>query len=107
MKNTKPSFPSIKDIRNLLIALKPDIADEYRCSDDSDDNTPGIVVTIGANGIGKDWSYQTGDNSYTGGAYGFPYWAVVYLNRRSDCNQLAKEAIDELHEISWHDFSKP
>jgi len=94
----KPKFPLIKEIRALLISLKSDICDDYRASDDPDDNTPAICVTIGANEKGE-WDYQTGDNSYTGGAYGFPHWAVITLERRSNSTELARDVINQLADL--------
>lgn len=88
-------------VRALLIELKGTIGDDYRASDDPDDSTPGMQVTIGAS-VSEDgslsWSYQTGDNSFTGGAYGHPFWGVISLYRRSNCTDLAKEAIDQIGE---------
>lgn len=81
----------------LLRLLKRDIGDEYRCTDDPDDTTPGMLVTFGLDETGG-WAYQTGDNSYTGGAYGFPFWGLAYLNRRSNCKALAQSAFDECAE---------
>lgn len=87
----------------LLKSLKGDIADDYRATDDPDDNTPGMCVTIGFTPESEDkdasWSYQTGDNSYTGGAYGHPHWAVIYLYRRSNSRELAEEAADQIAEL--------
>lgn len=91
----------------LFKELKKQIADEYRCSDDPDDDKPGMCVTIGFTPTGNDesmsnnacsWGYQTGDNSYTGGAYGHRHWAVIYLYRRSNSRELAKQAADEIAE---------
>lgn len=95
-----PSPLTIARVRNewarLLRSLKPDICDDYRASED--DETPGMQVTFGVT-LGEDgslsWSYQTGDNSFTGGAYGHPVWAVVSLYRRSNSRELAKEAMEE------------
>jgi len=92
MKN----LPTIREISALLRSLKRDIADDYRAHED--DTIPGMLVTIGWTPETGGWSYQTGDNSFTGGAYGHPVWAVVYLYRRSNCRTLAREAIDELAE---------
>lgn len=78
----------------LLRSLKADIGDEYRCTDDPEDKTPGMLVTFGLRADG-DWSYQTGDNSYMGGAYGYAAWGLAYLNRRSNCKELAKAAFNE------------
>lgn len=89
-------LPKIKVIRALLIALKPNIGDEYRATED--DDVPGMCVTIGASDNGS-WSYQTGDNSYTGGAYGHPYWAVIYLYRRSNSTELARDAVDQIADL--------
>lgn len=87
-----------REIRRLLIELKPQIADEYRVSDDPEDNTPGMCVTVSTKDL-TTWSYQTGDNSFTGSCYGDPHWAVIYLNRRSNCGDLANEAVEELADL--------
>ena len=84
-----------RDIRALLIRLKREIEDDYRASDDPDDNTPGMLVTV-ATTDGESWSYQTGDNSYTGGCYSHPHWALIFLYRRSNCAELAIDAVGEL-----------
>jgi len=81
----------------LLRELKTQIADDYRCSDDPEDTTPGMLVTFGLSPDGT-WSYQTGDNSFTGGAYGHAYWGLAYLYRRSNCKALAQHAFDEAAE---------
>lgn len=86
-----------KSVTRLLRALKADIGDEYRASEDED--RPGMCVTIGATPQedgSLSWSYQTGNNSYTGGAYGHPHWGVVSLYRRSNCEELAHEAVEEI-----------
>lgn len=87
--------PTIKTIAALLRSLKSDICDDYRCTDDPDDNTPGMLVTIGASPDGS-WHYQTGDNSYSGGAYLHAHWALVYLHRRTNCIEAARDAVAEL-----------
>lgn len=81
----------------LLRLLKRDIGDEYRCTDDPEDTTPCMLVTFALSADGK-WSYQTGDNSCTGGAYGHAHWGLAYLNRRSNCKELAQAAFDEAAE---------
>ena len=84
------------EVESLLKGLKKDIGDDYRASED--DEVPGMLVTVGAESgeDGISWGYQTGDNSYTGGAYGFQHWAVIYLYRRSNCKALAKDAVEQL-----------
>ena len=86
----------------LLKQLVQDIADDYRASDDPEDDQPGMQVTFGTNDEMSSWSYQTGDNSYTGGAYSFPHWAVISLYRDSDPAELAHDAIDQIgHCLFW------
>jgi hypothetical protein len=94
---TKYKLPTIVELAALFVALKKTIGDDYRASDDSDDDTPSMCVTIGANAEGE-WNYQTGDNSFTGGAYGFPVWAVVTLTRRCNSRELARDVRDQLAE---------
>jgi hypothetical protein len=90
-------FP-VSDLVKLLKSLKKDIGDEYRASDDPDDTTPGMCVTISTDD-GTEWAFQTGSNSFSGGCYGHRHWAVVYLYRRSNCEKLAQEAYEELKDL--------
>lgn len=87
-----------REITSLLKELKGQIGDDYRATDDPDDTTPGMCVTVSTNDEASHWNYQTGDNSYSGGCYGDRYWSVIYLYRRSNSRQLAKDAADELAE---------
>lgn len=86
----------------IFRALKSEIRDDYRASDDPDDNTPGMQVTIGFTPSDNDspagWHYQTGDNSFMGGAYGHAHWAVISLYRRSNSRDLAKDCADQIVE---------
>lgn len=82
------------DMVRLVAALIPDIGDEYRAYKPdpySDDDKPSMLLTIGADASG--WGYQTGDNSYTGGAYGFADWSSVAICRDSDPENVADEII--------------
>lgn len=85
------------EITALCASLIPDIRDDYRATDDPDDDVPGMMVTVGADESGA-WSYQTGDNSCTGGAYGYPAWGVGYLYRDSDPREVARGMVDEIAE---------
>ena len=92
---SKPNI-TIEDIYQTLRSLKPHIDDEFRVSDDPDDDTPGMQVTFGADETG--WSYQTGDTSFSGGAYHYRHWGVCYLYRNSNCRELARQAYEEIRE---------
>lgn len=84
------------DLVRLLKNLKKEIGDEYRASEE--DTLPSMEITIASNEDLSDWTYQTGDNSYTGSCYHYPHWGVGVLYRRSDTEALANELLDNLSE---------
>ena len=88
-------LPAKSDIEGLIKACKAEISDEYRAYEDDDE--PGIQLTVGWDGV-RDWSFQTGDNSYTGGAYHYPHWAVVAVYRDTDATEIAGEIHEQLEE---------
>jgi hypothetical protein len=96
----KPKYPTIGEIRSLLVSLKSDIHDDYRSDDDGENDTPSMCVTIGWSDVSGNWSYQTGDNSFTGGAYHYPHWAVITLDRRSNSTELARDIINQLADLA-------
>ena len=54
-----------------------------------------LCVTVGfspeEDGRPAGWGYQTGDNSFTGGAYGHPFWGVVWIGADSVPEEVARE----------------
>jgi hypothetical protein len=86
------------DLVRLLKSLKPHIGDDYRATEDPDDTIPAMQITISINDDCDSWTYQTGDNSYTGSCYHHPYWGVGTLYRRSNSPRLANELIRDLAE---------
>ena len=97
-----PGLPKKRDLVECFVALKKTIHDDYRAGGCEEDTAPSMDVTIGATCEDCDaWSYQTGDNSFTGGAYGYPHWAVVTLHRRSSSRELADEVLNQLADL-WH-----
>ena len=101
-------LPTVTELAALVRAIKATIADDYRA--DPEDTVPGILLTVGWNGEdghhggilvrAGEWSYQTGDNSYMGGAYGYPHWAIVSVHRRSSSLSLARDIRRQLDELS-------
>ncbi len=89
----KKHLPTIEDLSALIRSIKPDICDEYV---DEPDGTPYIDLTIGAHVSKPGWSYQTGDNSFTGGAYGYPHWGVVSVTRDCNAQELARDIQSQL-----------
>jgi len=89
----------LPELAKLIKALIPEIGDEYRASDDFQDHTPAMAITISVNADCSEWSYQTGDNSYTGGCYRHPFWGVGTIYRDSKPMDLANELVESLAEI--------
>ena len=99
---SKMKLPPVSEIASLIKSLKRDIGDDYRADEES--TTPSMQVTIGVDPSTGAWSYQTGDNSYTGGAYGFHYWGVTAIDRRSNSREIAKYLLDEVAEQASFEF---
>ena len=89
-------YPPTAELAAVLRSLIPSIDDDCRAS--MEDEEPSMMVTFGFTPSTGAWNYQTGDNSFTGGAYGHPDWACITLTRESDCDQLA----EEIHKL-WED----
>jgi hypothetical protein len=90
-----------KDLYELFTTLKKGIGpDDF--VETGDGEIPGVDVTIGCTfdfDKGEiDWAYQTGDNSYTGGAYGHPEWFTCSVMKRTNCKELANDIINEIHD---------
>lgn len=105
MSQPKIKFPTIKELSALVRSIKLDIprgpgAADYTDTDNGD-TSPSIDLTIGHNPADGSWSYQTGDNSFSGGAYGFPNWATTRVYPRSDSRELARDLISQLDQLTW------
>lgn len=87
----------LEEVAALVASLIPEIGDEYRADEESTE--PSMQLTCGTNDDASGWGWQTGDNSFTGGAYGWPHWAVVYLDRESDPAWVANDIIDQWEEL--------
>lgn len=91
-----------KQLVPLIKSLKAAIGDDYRASDDSDDDRPGMQITIGFTPATEDsdfsWHYQTGDNSYSGGAYCHSTWGIGYIYRRSNSKGVAEDIVRDVAE---------
>lgn len=106
MKTTDQQIEAmIPEWVQLFSVLIPEITDDMRATDDSDDDEPCMLVTVGftesKDGRGASWGYQTGDNSFTGGAYGHVYWSVIYLTRDTNPHDSAADAADQIADLVW------
>ena len=101
--NEKEAVRFRNQITELLKSLKKDIQKDYRSYEEA--TVPSMLVTLGVDvdekGEVRGWNYQTGDNSYTGGAYCYQVWAVIDLDRRSNCKTLAEDAICQINSADF------
>lgn len=99
-------LPTIKEIASLVRDVKAQIpvSDPDYIADE--DDKPGIDLTIGVDVETGDWSYQTGDNSYTGGAYDYRDWGVTRVYRRSNSRDVARDLISQVLELNdWRSLT--
>lgn len=87
------------DMLELARRLIPTIGDEYRAHEESEE--PSMAVTVGCECPSADsmsWNYQTGDISFSGGAYLFEFWGSADLHRDTKPEDFADEVISSLEE---------
>ena len=103
-RTMKAKLPTIRELAEIVRHVSQQVP---RVSDSdaadyidkwSGDPLPSIDLTIGWDPETGEWSYQTGDNSFTGGAYGYPIWAVTTIYRRRDSRAVARGLIDQLED---------
>ena len=80
-----------EEFRTLLTEIIQSLRSEF-------DNSNGYMeLTIGMNENGN-WNYQTGDNSFSGGAYGFPVWGVTTIDKDTDIVSVIDDLIDQIND---------
>lgn len=91
----------IREFLQIVEVVTPfDVNGGCECgSGDEDCECRVMELTVACNDDGTQWDYQTGDNSFTGGAYSLPHWAVVYLSHRSDRDAVTEDVITELESL--------
>jgi hypothetical protein len=80
----------------LILDLRKDI-EPYMVEEEGDE--PSIQLTVGWSHKTGNWGWQSGDNSFTGGAYGFPHWGIVYITSTGDEAELALDLKDQIEEL--------
>lgn len=87
-----------EDLARLVAECMADIRDDYRAPDCGEDDPPSLRLTVATDEEGDAFAFQTGDNSFTGGCYGLPHWAVACLSRDDDPDDVAAGLICELED---------
>lgn len=90
-----------KYLKSLIILCKAQIDKSYTGDPKEEPDTwhlPRMDLTVGYSPEDGGWSYQTGDNSYTGGAYGHPIWGVVTVFLNSSSSALSDELLSQIED---------
>jgi hypothetical protein len=102
MAKNHPVFPTKKALVKLVKAIKEDVRQHGGNAFSFQTGAKSLTLTVGASGEGRDsWSFQTGDNSFMGGAYLYPHWAVVEVSVRDNAEEVADDILDQLANL-WH-----
>lgn len=91
-------LPTIKEIAALVRYVKAQVPKDDPDYIADEEDKPGIDLTIGVDVETGDWSYQSGDNSYMGGAYGYRDWGVTRVYRSSNSRDVARDLIEQVAE---------
>ena len=93
--NDKLFNATVREVAALIRDLKRDRNYRPYIADKGDaEYGPGMCLTIGVDPDGS-WSWQSGDNSFTGGAYGFACWGVGYVTPRCASRELATDLVGQ------------
>lgn len=120
MNTTESNLPSKADLVRLIDAIRPQAGywparhdepistrsyptegDAIMAEEQATGAVPAFVqLTVGWSPESGSWGWQTGDNSYTGGAYGHPICGVAWLTHDSNADAVADGIVEELAEQS-------
>ena len=85
---------TIEDLGQFIKLNIETLRSQARDIDEENDyEVSALELTFATDDNGEFWGFQSGDNSFTGAAYHYPHWAVVYL---MDDNRADHFHIDEI-----------
>lgn len=87
----------LESLSKIIKSLSSNVTDDMI---DHDWESPAIQITLGISVTNNtiSWGWQSGDNSYTGGAYSYPYWGIGYVGKDlndEECKSLANDLLEE------------
>jgi hypothetical protein len=99
LDTTTPDFLS-EEVYDDLITLVAEVLLPYAPTCREIDEG-GLYVTIATNDEGISLGYQTGDNSFSGGAYGLPNWALVDLICSDTVADIVADVVGQWEDLRW------
>ena len=98
-KTTKKVMPTKQALNTLVKELKRYMLENPDLFWDVETEQYETTLTIGFDGLTKTYGFQIGDNSYSGGAYGYPYWAVVMITNNLSNRDIVDCIVNQFHDI--------
>ncbi len=98
-----------KAFMNQLVEIIEGVKEEYTKYYIDDEEIECLQLTVGSNGEACEdgdikFGCQTGDNSYTGAAYGYRCWGIGYIYDDTDSKVAAEEIIEQLSDQIAYDI---
>lgn len=96
IEKIKPT--AVRDIAELQKQIEP----EFRAEGMEDVDYPSMDLTLAINDEGTVWTIQTGDRSYSGSAYGLPYWGIATLTEDDNPWEVFSDLVASLEEVIFN-----
>tara|TARA_R110002126_G_scaffold53549_5_gene145365 strand:- start:196 stop:528 length:333 start_codon:yes stop_codon:yes gene_type:complete len=95
----------MSELVQIIEVLKEQYAKYYI----DDEEIECLQLTVGSNGEESEfgtikYDYQTGDNSYIGGAYGYRCWGIGYVYEDTDSKAMADQIAEQLSDQIVYDL---
>lgn len=87
------------EVVQYIAELQKQIEPEFRAEGMEDEDYPSMDLTLAINDEGTIWTIQTGDRSYSGAAYGLPYWGIATLTEDDSPEQVFRELVASLEDV--------
>jgi hypothetical protein len=87
-------------ITTLKVETPMDINGGCECNAKYEDDCEclAMTLTVSCNDDGTRWTYQTGDNSFSGACYMHPHWSVQQIVKGDDIAELLQSIVNDLNE---------
>ena len=95
----KNKVPFKKDLKELAKRIKRYVLENPDLFWNVETEQSECQLTVGCDGVSTDFGYQTGDNSYSGGAYSYPHWAIVTITNHSNIEEVSKDLINQFYDL--------
>ncbi len=86
---------TVDDKIKVLVPQVQSILEDYLADTHKSVDAETLQMTFASDDL-ETFTFQSGDNSYSGACYGLRNWGVVELGTDSDCKELAIDAVEQI-----------